>query len=386
MVVRETTSAKASRGREIMLRIHSTFVPSKAIVLSVGSLFLTAPLLAAPTDITAITFTDVAGPGSTENDVQGAGKTAGIFDGTREYDLKYTGDSTRLDSLTTTKGTYLPTAAASNVFRRTNTPNADIVYYVGSGGSSSTTLTLDGKQVGSLGEMFAGNNLNVGVDNMFANRADKNGNFTNIERVDFVFKNGLAVNANRGFSIIERGNVGDHDSFGIVAITGIDRSGNPTAYGNLVRFDLGEWGNVNVVGNKNYIVLRRDDPTSPDAEFAPSFAVTNGMGGTFVPLTDLAAAGQTIYGYSLVGGDVTSSGSKLVDWQNPLYYPTDTLQDNTNRDANGMLINKSPGGLDPTGTLAMLYELQTTAVPEPGTMSLVAIAASVLGLGRRRST
>lgn len=366
------------------MRISARSAPAKALVLSATILLTQSTLLAAPKDILSITTSRLNGPGSTEEDVAGAGKINGIFDSSRTYNLNYTGDTVRLDSVTTAAGTYLPGAKASNVFRRTNTPNSDIVYYVGTGGSGSSSLTLDGPELGSLSDTFAGNNLNVGVDNMFANRADANGNFTNIERVDFVFMNGITASANRGVSVIERGNVGDHDSFGIVAITGIDAQGNPTAYGNLLRFDLGQWGNTNLVNSRNYIVMRRDNFTGADAEFAPSFAVTNGLGGTFVPLTDLAGDGQTIYGYSLVGGDVTSSGDKLVDWRNPTYFPTDTLQDNTNRDANGMLINKSPGGLDPTGTLALLYELPTAVVPEPGAVGLVALAAGWLGLGRRR--
>src|SRR5687768_1063992 len=193
------------------MRFCAKRLPFFVATLSIVSTFDAALVLGAPTDITSIAFTKMNGPGSVENDVTGAGKTTGIFDNNHEYDLNYTGDATRVNSIVTGGLTYVPGAAASYVFRRTNTPNSDIVYYVGSGSSSSADLTLDGPQVGSLSDTFAGNNLDVGVDNVFANRADKNGNFANIERVDFVFSGGIAATPTKGFSIIERGNAGDHD-------------------------------------------------------------------------------------------------------------------------------------------------------------------------------
>ncbi|HEV7298190.1 MAG TPA: PEP-CTERM sorting domain-containing protein [Tepidisphaeraceae bacterium] len=346
---------------------------------------LIASPLSAATTITGLTVTNLSGTSSSQNGVDGNGApiTGGIS-GENEYDLNYTGDIRRVDSIIAGGLSYQPGMSATHVYRRTATPDTDIVFFRGNGNASSPSLDLYGEEAQSLADMFSGNNLNVGVDNMFANRADANSNFSNIERVDFVFANGISVNTGRGFAVIERGNKGDHDEFGIVAITGIDQDGNPTSFGSILNFGLGNWGNTDLSEKQDYIVLRRDNYEGSDAEFAPSAVVRNSLGGVFVSLTDLAQLGSTIYGFALVGGDVTGSGTELVDWTNPNVFPTDTLQDNTNYDSNGVKINRSPGGLDPTGTLAFLYE-SPTAVPEPAAMGIIALAAGVLGFGRRRS-
>jgi hypothetical protein len=327
-----------------------------------------------------ITTTELSGSNIIENDVQGAG-LQGDYSNTRQYDLTYTGATTRLDSITTALGTFFPTSAADFVFRRTNTPDNDIVYYRG-GTTNGSSVMLQGAPAQSLSSMFGGNNLNVGVDNMFANSSDNNGNFSNIERIDFVFANGVTAVDTSGFSIIERGNVGDHDAFGIVAITKIDGQGNPIEYATLNTFALGAWGNTALGPQRDYVVMRKDNTDANDS-FGPSATVHNSLGGLFVPLTDLVPAGTTFYGFSLVGGDVTASGNNLVDWTNPIYFPNDTLNDNDNLDIHGNVINVSPGGLDATGTVALLYTAPPTAVPEPASLSLLGFAGLLLA-GRRR--
>ena len=354
--------------------------PARVMLMAVA--LASAPLSAATT-ITGLTVTTLAGPSSTEENVEGnGGNIDGGIPGGKDYDLNYTGEIRRVDAIVAGAQTYVPGMSASHVYRRTATPNSDIVFFRGDGNASSTSLTLYGPQAQTLEDMFSGNNLNVGVDNMFANRADGNYNVSNIERVDFVFANGITVNNDRGFAIIERGNKFDHDEFGIVAITGIDREGNPTSFGSILNFGLGQWGNTDLSPAKDYIVLRRDNDEG-ETEFAPSAVVRNSLGGVFVPVNELAQLGSTIYGFALVGGDVTGSGSDLIDWTNPNFFPQDTLQDNTNYDSTGKKINRSPGGLDPTGTLAFLFE-GPTAVPEPTALGVMALAAGVLGFSRRR--
>lgn len=320
--------------------------------------------------ITSFGTQGVFGPGTAANDVDGQGLN-GQFAVGNEYDVNYSGDYTKLTSVTTSLGTFKPTATANYLFRRSSTPNNDIVYYR-STGSTGSSINLNGSPLGEQGDAFAGNTLSLGVDNMFANVADRNGNVTNVERVDMVFTGGVTVTGTKGFAVIERGNLNDHDAFGIVAITAIDQSGNPTAYGDLKKFGLGTWGNTGLLSQtREYVVMRKDND-DPNGEFGPSALVQNNLGGVFVPLTDLAGLGQTIFGFSIVGGDVNTSGANLVNWSNGAFYPKNTSGN-----------NGSPGGLDPTGTLALLYDSAVTAVPEPTSAALLGVAA-LAGLARRR--
>jgi len=363
------------------------FCINRQFVVGTGCLLFifTAHQAFAASTITSLTTVVESGPSQTFDDVNGAGHGAN-FPESREYDLQFTGDVTRLDAIKAGGLTYYAGAQADFVFRRTNTPDNDIAWYLGAGNTPSTTLVLNGPAPESLSTFFGGNNLNIGVDNMFANRSDGNGNFSNIERVDFVFGKGVTAAPTRGFAVIDRGNIGDHDAFGIVAITGVDQAGNPSAYGTIKKFGTGAWGNTALDDKQDYLVLRKDNDED-GAVFAPSAHVYNTMGGVFIPLSDLAITGTTIYGFSLVGGDVNVSGNKLVDWSNTTYFPGDTLNDNDNRDANGNLINSSPGGLDPTGTLAMLYDITPPTlapIPEPVALSLVAFLAMPLMARPRR--
>ncbi len=338
-------------------------------VLGVAALSVTAPLAQAATTITSIGTQVVAGSASVANDVDGQGLN-GQFGVGKEYDVVYSGSSTKITSVNTAVGTYVPAAQADYLFRRSSTPNNDIVYYRGAGASNNSTVTLAGESISQQGDAFAGNTISLGVDNIFGNIADRNGNVTNIERLDMVFRNGLIVTPTKGFGVIERGNLGEHDAFGIVAITGIDQAGNPTAYGNLLSFGIGTWGNTALTPTQDYIVMRKDNE-DPNGEFGPSAKATNTLGGTFLQLTDLAPEGSVIYGFSLVAGDVTASGDDLVDWTSAAYYPKSTSGHNA-----------SLGGLDPTGTLAQLYVVESAAVPEPATAGLLGVAAMAL-LGRR---
>jgi hypothetical protein len=342
-------------------------VVSALFVGALGLSFGADPVGAAVT-IDTLSTQVVFGPGTTANDVDGKGLDD-EFEVGNEYDINYSGDYTKVTGVNTSLGSFIPTASADYLFRRSSTPNNDIVYFRTTNATGST-LNLSGLPVGEQGDAFAGNTISLGVDNVFANIADANGNVTNVERVDLVFKNGVNVTGTKGFAVIERGNLNQHDSFGIAAITAIDSEGNPTAYGTLTKFAVGNWGNSALLDkNKEYVVMRKDND-APSDEFGPSALVNNNLGGVFIPLTDLASVRQTIFGFSIVGGDVSASGSDLVDWTNGAFFPKNTV---------GHL--SSAGGLDPTGTLAILYDV---AVPEPASAGLFALLA-VTGLTRRRT-
>lgn len=173
---------------------------------------------------------------------------------------------------------------------------------------------------------FASNSLNQGTDNLFSNQGDGNGNNNNIERLDVVFQGGLISDANTkvGFAMFERGVDNAHDPFVIAAITGVDVDGNPTSFGNPIRVNTGDYGNL-PSSSANYYVVRRD--ISKEANLKMSTSGTQSIGGVFLSLSDLGIASTVkIYGYSIFAADLplNAKAVDLVNYNNSTFFPTNT--------------------------------------------------------------
>ncbi|MDP2235545.1 MAG: LruC domain-containing protein [Bacteroidales bacterium] len=215
-------------------------------------------------------------------------------------------------------------------FRRVNNSNVsgvrDLMFYFGT--LAGTALDLKAPYVDEMATAFTGNtNLLRGSDNLFANTGDGNGNNNNIERLDVVVSAGILLTSasGQGFAVMERGALNQHDAFVAGVITGIDGSGNPTAYSNLVRVTSANYGSVNIVPNQNSAVLRRDNNTG---ELKVSTTLSGqGIGGVFFKFSDFGLTdGQTVYGYSLTANDFPVSGTpaNFVDYTNSTFFPTNT--------------------------------------------------------------
>ncbi|KAF0129837.1 MAG: hypothetical protein FD155_2081 [Bacteroidetes bacterium] len=215
-------------------------------------------------------------------------------------------------------------------FRRVNNPIfsgvRDLMFYFGN--LSGNSLNLKATYVDEMSTAFTGNtNLLRGSDNLFANSGDGNGNNNNIERLDVVVSAGISlVSADgQGFAVMERGALNQHDAFVVGVITGIDGSGNPTSYSNLIRANSSNYGNVNVVPNQSSAVLRRDNNTG-DLKVSTTLG-GQGIGGVFFKFSDFGITdGQTVYGYSLTAADFPSSGTAadFVDFTNGTFFKTNT--------------------------------------------------------------
>lgn len=158
------------------------------------------------------------------------------------------------------------------------------------------------------------NNIFSGTDNVFANTDSGKGNFSDVERVDFIFNQSLSPATNLGVTVFERGN--GHDSFRIAAITALNGS-TPTAYGSLLNFD--SWGTSGLTGSHNYTVLNTANNANVFGISDATGVVAQDIGGVVIPLTDLVATSNTpVYGYSLFAADVplNASSSTLVNFQN----------------------------------------------------------------------
>lgn len=215
-------------------------------------------------------------------------------------------------------------------FRRVNNDNVigerDLMFYFGD--RNNNTINLKAPYEDKMKTAFEGNtNLLRGSDNLFANEGDGNGNINNIERMDVVINSGLALSsaASQGFSIMERGNINQHDPFVVGVITAIDGSGNPTAYSNLIRANSANYGSINVIPNQSSVVLRRDNNAG---ELKASTALSGqGIGGIFFAFSDFGLTdGETVYGYSVAGADFPSSAgpAEFIDYTNASYFPLNT--------------------------------------------------------------
>ncbi|WP_448600100.1 cadherin-like domain-containing protein [Thermoleptolyngbya sp.] len=172
--------------------------------------------------------------------------------------------------------------------------------------STANVLNLRPSRINTMEEALLGTVINRGVDNVFANQGDNNIN--NIERIDFIASGGLtaptAANLNDiGFLLLERGG---NDPLTIAAITAVDASGNPTAYGPLQVVPAGAWGASSF--NLAAAVLN-DMGTGGNPGFSANVPAQN-IGGVFLSYSALGiSAGQTFFGYSVFPNDV---GTDLV--------------------------------------------------------------------------
>lgn len=171
-------------------------------------------------------------------------------------------------------------------------------------------------------ETFFNNNIiHKGTDNLFQNAGGTNLN--NIERLDWILSAGYATSqpGKIGYAVFERGLTGAHDAFCIAAITALDGSGNPSAYGPIVRVKAADYGDV--TSNFDFNVLKAPYPSN----LIFNTNITQLIGGCYISLSSLGiAANQTVYGYSLFADDLPLSATpaNLVDYTNSTYFPTNT--------------------------------------------------------------
>jgi CshA-type fibril repeat protein len=178
--------------------------------------------------------------------------------------------------------------------------------------STGNVLDLKPSRINTMEQALLGNVINRGVDNLFANQGDNNIN--NIERIDFIASGGLTAptvaNLNDiGFLLLERGG---NDPLTIAAITAVDASGNPTAYGPLQVVPASAWGSSSF--NLATVVVN-DMGTGGNPGFSANIAAQN-IRGVFLSYSSLGiSAGQTFFGYSVFPNDVGTDLVGLSDAQ-----------------------------------------------------------------------
>lgn len=327
-----------------------------------------------PTPVTNITY------GALQN---GANVTAGK--------ITYNNDYRPVTQISTAGANYVfDGAMASNVYFRRNTgsgnPNNSTVFYqynttTGTPISAATVIGR-GDSSPTMSEVMLSNDLTQGLRNPFANGAG-NAQNSNIERIDFYFSGGYTVKAEDAvvfFDLENQGNTGD--GFRIAAFTSVDGSNTPTAYVNTgLLVEAGTFGNpVATPDGTNAKYLRSTTTNGDNLASGQSITTLDANSGTpgandlylvgiLIRFTDLGlSVGQTIFGYSLMAGDVAaSSASDLVNWNNTSVYLTNT-------DPNAY------GNMDFMGFGAQI----SRPIPEPSTYGAMLLGAGLACFGVRR--
>ena len=323
----------------------------------------------AQTAITSITTSYSPGSAQTINLAVGGTPTA----------LTFAGDTLAVTSFTAGSTTYEVSGTADYAFVRRNASsvNQSSIWYASrpapaSGFYASYEATYE--------SALLGNNLYRGSDNTFANGASGPSS-GNIERIDFVYGAPMAANLAMGFSVFDRGVASGHDGFKIALITGWDYNTNlPTGYSTLANSPNFSAVNFSPPGEMNYTLFRYGAISGAGGGLpAPSAASetgTQGVGGVVFNLQSFGVApGTPIYGYSLMGADVTDNGNSanLINWNNSIYFPTNTSG------ATGV------GGIDLAAVNGVMFtDTAFSVVPEPGAFAMFGAVSLAVGAALRR--
>jgi hypothetical protein len=336
---------------------------------------------ATPTGISSILTTTTTGTATTTNGVTFDNDTMALnefYNGTNKYVV---------DSSVNITNEY------SYIRRNTGDgdPNQSSMWYANSNATTmlANSSTSMSDATGTPGQTtLLANNFYAGADNLFANSGATAPTLDNVERADFIFgATAIQTTAQMAFAVFDRGSAGSHDPFAIAAITGFNSAtGQVTAFGGtLLYVTTTEYGSVNPTDNGNpastfnYSLFRYsngDTLGSPSYWASDTETGNQGIGGVMITPSDMGLAnGTTIYGYALMGSDVTDNGtvSNLVNWNNATFYPTNTSS------ATG-----GAGGLDPAAVNGVLFKMY---VPEPSTYGAIftGLAISVALLRKHRA-
>jgi len=341
-----------------------------------SALALTVEPARAVIDVSSLDTSNHVGTPGYQAHVQGAGLT--VFRTNQYYNIHWSGAIQQVDSIEAGGETFLPSVVADDIrVRRFPTANPRqnnaINWFTGVGDATATDLYLEGERPTDYESTFSSNNLLIGIDNLFVNTPEGNNNYSNVERLDYLFTGGFVVTESLAFTIFERGDASIHDGFRIAAVTQTDGANDPSNYGQVLTLAMGDWGQTDLIAPTNHLVLR-DNLNTAEIDYRPSQFIVQSIGAVMIRATDLAPLGSTIFGYSLFGPDTTGVGTQLVDFLNPSFFP---------RNTNGINGHALGGGLDLIGASSVLYTnvSDPPGVPEPTVLAPLLGAASLL---RRR--
>lgn len=286
----------------------------------------------------------------------------------------YRNQTLSLDTFTAGGDTYAITGQADTVFVRRGSSGSALshIWYE----TASNAGDRFGPYITNIEDAILGNNLNVGIHNMFANAGSSS---ANIERVDLMVTGGFTAAEGFAIPVFDFGVNPQHESFAIALVTSVDGSGNPDGYSALA--STTPFTAPNIHTHDSFAIERYSAGDDTSGSPYTIFNTTNdqGPGGVIFTLDDFSVStGTTIYGYSLFGYDVSTSyggnSANLVDWTNSSYFPGATPGG-----------EGTAGGFDFAGVNGIFFQdVAFAVVPEPSVFGIGGIAVVVLALFRRR--
>ncbi len=171
---------------------------------------------------------------------------------------------------------------------------------------TDTEINVKPTEFNTTEEGLSGDVINRGVDNIFVNSGNYDGNVNNIERIDFVATQGLSSDQNIlediGFLVMERGG---NDPFKIAAITAIDEAGNPTEFGSILQeVSADDWGDSSYAVSSE---VMRHDPDDVNLRSTTELD-SQAIGGVFISYASLGiTADKTFYGFAIFPADIDAS-------------------------------------------------------------------------------
>ena len=200
---------------------------------------------------------------------------------------------------------------------------------------------------------------------------------------------GIAASNSLAFAVFDRGVAAAHDSFNIALITGFDTNGNPIYTDASIstlkveQIAAANYGAANVDSTFNYTLFRYDNGQGSNLNNnwnVDTETGSQGIGGVSLTLADFGItnaemSGLTIYGYSIMGADDTTSLANLggSNYSNSTYYPTNTTD------------SGQTDGIDLVAVNGVGFT-ETSLVPEPAAYGAVlsALALGMFLVARRR--
>ncbi len=180
----------------------------------------------------------------------------------------------------------------------------------------------------NLESVIGDSRINIGTNNLFTNKFTDTYLVNNIERVDFIFFDGLSVTAENidtaGHVLLEKG---ANSPTKIAAIRKLDNSGNPSEFGSLLTVYKAGYGNIDQL---QYGVTSRTKKRAELSNYADqtdhllkTYAESvETLGAVFVSANDLGIPPEEkYYGFSLFPMDVDTASFDLTK---PETFPINT--------------------------------------------------------------